>query len=287
MENDPYEVIRSNYPGYSRTFRRIADYILENGDRFDDSILKMTIRDLAARTRVAESSIIRFCRECGFSGFSEFKIMLAKYSRRRSSIIFESLADDAEEKNYRDIFSLTVETLQIARDQMDYSTLEKLTDAICSAGRIICCGVGMSGSVAVSFAAHLQRVGIPAQAVTDGELLQMAARTADPDALFIGISKSGRSAPIVYAFETAHERGAVTACLSGYRNTPLGRHCDIQVIHYCPTTMLMNCRVVQNTIIDCVYLNAARRRQQEAEQAYRENRQAISRLYVQDTSQKG
>lgn len=280
MEKNPYEVIRSNYPSYSKVLRKIADYILEHGDPSDDRFLQMNIREFAAQIRVAESSIIRFCKLCGYSGFSELKIMLAKYGRRQSSIIFENMTGASSEENLRGIFSTAIETLQIARDQMDYSVLERLTDAICSAKRIFCCGVGMSASIADSFATHLQRVGIPATSETDGELLQMAARTADPDTLFIGISKGGKSAPMVYAFETAHARGAVTACLAGYNNTPLGRSCDIQVVHYCPPTMLMSCRIVQNTIIDCVFLNAARRKQEQAEQAYQKNREAIRRLYV-------
>ena len=51
-------------------------------------------------------------------------------------------------------------------------------------------------------------------------------------------------------------------------------------MHYCPTTLLMNCRIVQNTIIDCVYINAAQRCRAEAEQIYRENRAALEQLYV-------
>lgn len=280
MGKNPYEIIRSNYPSYSRVFRKIADGILNHGDLSDDSFLQMNIREFAARIRVAESSIIRFCKQCGYSGFSEFKLMLAKYGRRQSAIIFENMTAASSEENLRGIFSLAAETLQIARDQIDYSVLEQLTDAVCDAKRIVCCGVGMSSSIAISFATHLQRIGIPATCQTDGELLQMAARSADPGTLFIGISKGGKNAPMVYAFEEAKARGAVTACLAGYQNTPLGRHCDIQVVHYCPPTVLMSCRIVQSTIIDCVYLNAAHRRQAQAEAAYLGNRKAISRLYV-------
>ena len=120
----------------------------------------------------------------------------------------------------------------------------------------------------------------PARAETDGEIMQMLARTADAQTLFIAISKGGRTLPVVRAFEIARAHGAATACLTGSANTPLGALCDVQVVHYCPTTLLMNCRIVQNTIIDCVYINAAQRRRAEAEQIYRENRAALEQLYV-------
>lgn len=276
MNRDPYEVIRSSMPGYSKVYRKIAQYIL---DRSRD-VPRMNIREMAAGIGVAESSIMRFCRDAGFAGFTEFKIELAKYEHLQAGSIYDALRDKSSEETFRDIFTLASQTLQTARDSMDYRALEALTDAVCRARRIVVCGVGASGTVAESFAVHLMRVGIPARASTDGELMQMDAASAREGDLFIGVSKGGRSMPLVYAFETARARGAETACIVGYRDTPLGAHCGIRVVHYCPTTMLMNCRIVQHTIIDCVYLAASRRRQEEAERSYLENKKAIRRLYV-------
>lgn len=276
MGENPYQVIRNNYPGYSRTFRKIADYILKQ----PDAVLRLNIRQLAGQIDAAESSIVRFCKENGFSGFSELKILLAKYGRRQTDIIYESLQGKSPEENSQDIFSMNIETLQIARDQMDFTAIDALTDQVCQAGRCVICGVGASASMAESFALHLLRIGIPARAETDGEIMQMLARTADAQTLFIAISKGGRTLPVVRAFEIARAHGAATACLTGSANTPLGALCDVQVVHYCPTTLLMNCRIVQNTIIDCVYINAAQRCRAEAEQIYRENRAALEQLYV-------
>ena len=33
MEKNPYQIIRTNQPGYSKVFRTIADYILENPEQ--------------------------------------------------------------------------------------------------------------------------------------------------------------------------------------------------------------------------------------------------------------
>lgn len=278
MERDPYPIIQNSYSGYSKTFRRIADYILEH----EDAVPQMNIRQLAKEIDIAESSIIRFCKALGFSGFSDMKVMLARYSHRQTDSVLSSMKLSSPEKSFRDIFSLSIETLQIARDQMDFSTVEALTDQVCRAKHCIILGVGASASVANSFAAHLLRIGIAARAETDSELMQMLAQTVDEDTVVIAISKSGRNLPLVRAFEIAKARHAVTACLSGFQDTPLGRLCDIQVVHYCPPATLMNCRIVQNTIIDWIYLTVALRRQENAEHIYLKNREAIHRLYIEE-----
>lgn len=72
MEKNPYEIIRTNYPSYSKVFRVIADYILNHSDE----VLKTNIHKLGRDLDIAESSIVRFCKALGYSGFSELKIML-------------------------------------------------------------------------------------------------------------------------------------------------------------------------------------------------------------------
>ena len=207
MEKNPFQIIAANYSGFSKVFRRIADSVLEHPDQ----VLASNIHQLGRELEIAESSIVRFCKALGYSGFSELKLMLAKYGRQSSKIIFENLKDGSPEAVSREIFSLSIETLQIAAEQLDFSAIQKAADMLNRAGRIVICGVGASASVAESFAAHLLRIGIAAEASTDGELMQMTARGADERTLFVAITKSGRNLPLVRAFELAKARGAMTA----------------------------------------------------------------------------
>ena len=259
MEKNPYQIIRTNYPSYSKVFRVIADYILND----PEEVLKTNIHQLGRDLNIAESSIVRFCKSIGYSGFSELKIMLAKYGRQSSKIIFENLKDGSPEATSRDIFSLSIETLQIAAEQLDFSAIKKTADMLSKAERVVICGVGASASVAESFAAHLLRIGITAEASTDSVLMQLIARAANEHTLFIAITKSGRNLPLVHAFELAKEHGAMTACMTGFEHTPIEKFCDVQIVHYCPTTILMSSRIVQNTIIDCICINATIQRQDE------------------------
>ena len=276
MEKNPYEIIRTNYPSYSKVFRVIADYILNHSDE----VLKTNIHKLGRDLDIAESSIVRFCKALGYSGFSELKIMLAKYGRQSSKIIFENLKDGSPEATSRDVFSLSIETLQIAAEQLDFSVIKETADLLSKAERVVICGVGASASVAESFAAHLLRIGITAEAATDSELMQLIARAANERTLFIAITKSGRNIPLVHAFEIAKSHGAMTACMTGFEYTPIKKYCDVQSVHYCPTTILMSARIVQNTIIDCICINATIQRQDEIEKIWDENRKVIECLRI-------
>ena len=276
MEKNPFQIIAANYSGFSKVFRRIADSVLEHPDQ----VLASNIHQLGRELEIAESSIVRFCKALGYSGFSELKLMLAKYGRQSSKIIIENLKDGSPEAVSREIFSLSIETLQIAAEQLDFSALQKAADMLNRAGRIVICGVGASASVAESFAAHLLRIGIAAEASTDGELMQMTARGADARTLFVAITKSGRNLPLVRAFELAKARGAMTVCLTGFEQTPIERFCDVRIVHYCPSTILMSSRIVQSTIIDCLCINAVIQRKEEAERIYAENREVLSCLRV-------
>ena len=276
MEKNPFQIIAANYSGFSKVFRRIADSVLEHPDQ----VLASNIHQLGRELEIAESSIVRFCKALGYSGFSELKLMLAKYGRQSSKIIFENLKDGSPEAVSREIFSLSIETLQIAAEQLDFSAIQKAADMLNRAGRIVICGVGASASVAESFAAHLLRIGIAAEASTDGELMQMTARGADARTLFVAITKSGRNLPLVRAFELAKARGAMTVCLTGFEQTPNERFCDVRIVHYCPSTILMSSRIVQSTIIDCLCINAVIQRKEEAERIYAENREVLSCLRV-------
>ena len=55
MEKNPYEIIRTNYPSYSKVFRVIADYILNHSDE----VLKTNIHKLGRDLDIAESGSVR------------------------------------------------------------------------------------------------------------------------------------------------------------------------------------------------------------------------------------
>ncbi|MBR1690518.1 MAG: MurR/RpiR family transcriptional regulator [Oscillibacter sp.] len=277
MDVNPYAVIQSQYPAFSGIMKKIADYVLTDSDQ----IQSMSVQRLASTLSVAESSIVRFCKLLGFSGFAEFKMKLAKYSAGFSSSVYESVYDlDSAEQITRKIFALNCKTLQKAVELLDFTKVEDGARLIRQAEQIILCGIGMSASIAENFATHLMRIGMMADAVTDPELLLFVANLSCPGTLFIAVSKSGTQSSLVDAFRIARERGARTMCLTCYTGTPLEACSDVCIRHYFPPEELISTRVVQNTLVDCLITAATMDRQSDVIDLLAKNRQAKASLHL-------
>ncbi|MFW6381292.1 MAG: MurR/RpiR family transcriptional regulator, partial [Bacillota bacterium] len=66
--------INSAYSALTPAEKKIADYVLENARK----VIYLSVSELAEKTEVGDSTIIRFCRSIGLKGYQEFKLMLAQ-----------------------------------------------------------------------------------------------------------------------------------------------------------------------------------------------------------------
>ena len=66
--------IRSFLPEMSQAEKRIAQNVLAN----PREIVQMSITELAARSKVSDATVVRFCRRLGMQGYQEMKVTLAQ-----------------------------------------------------------------------------------------------------------------------------------------------------------------------------------------------------------------
>ena len=66
--------IKNHYNSMTPTERIIADYVLANSSQ----VTEMNVAQLAQASGTAGSAVIRFCKSAGYSGFSQFRLTLAK-----------------------------------------------------------------------------------------------------------------------------------------------------------------------------------------------------------------
>ena len=275
MDKNPYAVMQSMYQTFPKVSKKIADFLLEAPNKNYD----LSITEIASKLDIAESSISRFCKLLGYSGFSEMKIQMARCSPFEKQTFFAHLdASDSTEQVCRKLFQRNIESLQTTISMLDFSAIEKGASMIRAAKHIVVCGVGSSASIADNFAVHLMQIGFTAHSVTDSELLTVQARLSDPDWLFISISKSGSSRATVNAFRMAKEKGAKTMTLTCYQKTPIEQYCDCCILHYYSSDMYASTRVIQNTVIDCIIITATLDRQEEVIRTMSENRASVAPL---------
>jgi DNA-binding MurR/RpiR family transcriptional regulator len=239
---------------------------------------------VAKDTGISEASIVRFCRSIGLEGFADLKIQLIKcISSQPIPSVFEEIDEtESMESVARNVFTRNLVTLQTAMQQMDFSQIAAASDLIRQATRIVVCGLGVSASIADNCYVHLFRAGLPAIVSTDPELMQIFARKATEGTVFLAISKGGRSTAVINALQEAQLHGAKTISITAHDKTPLTKVSDISLVHYAPTRAMVSTRVVQNTIVDCLYICATRYKQQDVINQILENRRVADFLRSSD-----
>lgn len=261
MEKDPYLLLQALYPTMHRVEKKIASYVLQNTEQ----VMGMSIQRLASELDIAESSIVRFSKILGCSGFSDLKLKLAKFAPSPTKTIFEELnTKDNAETITKKVFSCNMDTLERTLDQIDYEKVAQAIDWMDEAKRIVLYGVGASASIAEDFYIRLMRVGISAAAVTDSHQILISSGMLAPEDLAIGISHTGRSIEVVSALKLAKNQGAKTISITGHPKTPIKKVSDLCLELYTPPQLFISPRVAQISMIDSLYVGLAIRHKSSA-----------------------
>lgn len=199
MDKNVYAAIQSQYATFSKVGKRIADHIIADPVH----ITSISIQQMAAELGIAESSIIRFCKILGCTGFSEMKLLLAKYSPKSVRTIFEDLSEtDSIQTISESVFGRNIDTLERALQLLDFQKIEQAVDVLSRAENILILGVGASGTIAEDFYIRLMRIGFRAVSLTDSHLMQIQASLCMPNTAVIAISHTGKTCEIVSAVRT-------------------------------------------------------------------------------------
>ncbi|WP_127850093.1 MurR/RpiR family transcriptional regulator [Lacticaseibacillus hulanensis] len=209
-------LIHNHYDELTRAERKVADFALNQGKQ----IIYATISDVKSATHVGDATIIRFCQKLGFTGFSDFKIEIAK----------EDYTEQEATRPADDFDNIASQLSSVIMNTAKLIDRDKLTAAIAKmsgATHIYLFGVGGSGQSAISFASILLRVGLQATAVSDPHFAAQQASLLQPGDLVIGFSLSGRTQDTYDSLKIAKDNGATIITVTNYTNTPIGRLSDI------------------------------------------------------------
>lgn len=261
MEKNLYMLLEGLYPSLHRVEKKIAGYVLANAE----AVSTMSVQQLARTLGVAESSIVRFSKSVGCSGYSEFKLMLVKCAPQEMRTIFEELSPEDDVTSItQKVFSRNINTLERALQMLDYDKLGQAVDWLDTAKRIVFFGLGASASIAEDFYIRLMRIGMDAQAVTDAHLSQIAAGMLDSRSVALGITHTGRTREVIDALATARRHGAKTIAITGFPKTPVEQTVDLCLELYSPEQLFVSPRVAQVSLIDSLYVGIALRRKASA-----------------------
>lgn len=202
--------IRGNYDQFTRSEKKVADYVIDNFS----NVVYSTLSKLSKEIKVGEATIVRFVEKCGFPNFQTFKYELIKD--------FEHQKEPVENNDYADaLFNAVEAEVRNTNYLLDRNVLAEATRLIEQAQNVYFLGIGHSGIVAEMAAYRFMRLGKKAQAVSDAHFQTIIAAIASENDVIVAISMTGSSPELLKPLGLAAYKGiriiGVTAC----NNTPL------------------------------------------------------------------
>ena len=212
------EFIHSKLSGFTKSEKKIAEYILKNSN----DVLNATITELAERIATSDASIARFCKTLGCKGYQDFKIRLAKEilpKYKQMNIAIEN--SDAPETICQKIFNNEIAALHETLEIMNVDNLKEAAARIKAANQIEIFGSGGSFIVGEDIKHKFLKIGIKCSVISDVDMQAMAASLLDKNDVVIGISHTGSTKSILNCLNIAKKNNAYIILLTAATKSPM------------------------------------------------------------------
>ncbi len=256
--------IRALMPSLAPAERRVAERVLAD----PAAAAASTIGTLATECATSETTVIRFCRAVGFTGYPALRLALAAEGGRSEGTNGRELtgdiaADDDLDKVVAKIAFADARAVEETAQQLDLDALHEVIDALVGARRIDVYGVGASGLIALDFQQKLHRIGRVAFAWTDPHLALTSAALLTEGDVAVAISHSGTTQDTVDLLALADRNGATTVAVTNFPRSPLAELGDHVLTTAARETTFRSgataSRLAQLTVVDCVFVGVAQR----------------------------
>jgi DNA-binding MurR/RpiR family transcriptional regulator len=237
---------------------RVANWVLQDPHR----VIRLSMAQLSKECGVSDTTVLRFCRNAGFAGYTEMKISLAQDLAKPAQLIHEAITEsDDLETIARKVFQFNIQALQDTLEVMDMGSLRAAVDLLMNANRIYIIGVGTSAPIVHDLYNKLFRLGMDCRAQTDSYLQLMEVALVGTGDVVLAISQSGSSTDPVMTLQLARRSGAGTICITGNPESPLTQHSDVTLLSVSHETRseTIASRIAQMTIVDVLYVILAMR----------------------------
>lgn len=266
--------IQATADSLSPSSRRVADALMANPGLARDK----TITELAHMCDTSETSVVRFCRSIGLSGYSELRLALAAEVGRETAQ-FNGEARYGSDISIEDSLTDAVSKIAFAERlgieetiaNLNMDVLVKVIDALDQAEKIIIFGIGASNLVAMDLQTKLLRIGRTAFAFSGAHDALTVAALAKPGDVAIALSHSGSTLEPIELLRLARNRGALTLAITNVHGSPLAAAADLVLYTAVRETTFrsgaMASRTVQLTLVDCIFVGVAQRSYDQTVQA--------------------
>jgi len=248
--------IRTKYHTLSPTQKQVADFMLNNSEQ----VILLSITDLAEKCNTSETTVVRFLHKLGFKSYQFFRVRMAQEITEQSvQGIYEEISkEDSAEQIREKVILSTVNSLQDLNKMIDGEVLGRVVDLIITSDKIIICGLGASGAVAMDAFHKFLRLGLNVVAFTDNHLMSIGCAQATQNTTVLAMSHSGESRDILEAVGLAQEVHAHIVALTSYQHSSVTKLADYILLSSSNETKFrsdaMTSRILQFVTIDMLYV---------------------------------
>jgi RpiR family carbohydrate utilization transcriptional regulator len=244
------EKITQHNSVFSKSERKVAEVILAN----PQTAIHSSIATLAKMSGVSEPTVNRFCRRLDTKGYPDFKLHLAQSLANGTPYVNRHVEeDDGPEEYTNKIFESTMASLEVARQSVDISTINRAVDLLTQAQKISFFGLGASASVAHDALNKFFRFNVPVIYFEDIIMQRMSCMNSGEGDVVVLISHTGRTKSLVEIAQIARGNDATVMGITS-KDSPLAKECNLVLSLEVPEDtdmyMPMASRIAQLTLID-------------------------------------
>lgn len=236
--------------------RGIIQYILENRQE----TLELNIIELADRVHVSKSSVLRFTKKLGFSGFSEFRYFLKndQSTKQNSKVIEET------------VYAQQMKDIKQTLEYLHTIDLTELNQHLYQSKTIYCYSTGFSQKKALEeFGKMMLSLGKRVLIIPNKTELDMAMPMITKEDCLIIASVSGETENIKENFSMLQIRQIPTITLTLPGNNFFAQHSSFHLHYYC-TPFLVSAThqefkslISLNCLVDYLFRSYSRYQSQE------------------------
>lgn len=246
--------------------RAVAEYVLTH---YMD-IPFMSVTSLARAIGVSDTTIIKFCIQQGFDGYSSFKKMLADHVQSEVTMynkLDQQLDTMTGSNTLEEVLACDISNLETTlNNPINHENFERFLDALDKARRVYVFGLRTASMQADYLAASLRVQNRDVTSLSDnGHFVDQLCQIT-PEDLFIVITFSRYSTDTVKALQFISERHIPCAAITDSTTSPAYGLADISFICEIKSFSYQGSYVACAALIDAIVTGSAKRRKEQTSQ---------------------
>jgi DNA-binding MurR/RpiR family transcriptional regulator len=206
--------------------RRVAEVVLAD----PHGLLRRTAGQVAVEAATSATTVVRFARSVGYSGFQDLALALARTAGPPPQVQAPITAGDSAAEIAGKVAASAASALAGATDTLDADDLQRCAEVLARARHVLVLGAGMTAPVAMDAAYRFIHLRLSAEFVQDEQIQRVRVRGLGAEDVCLVIAHGGTYRPLVTLAREAGARGATVVAITSYRGTPLTDAASISLV---------------------------------------------------------